>query len=77
MLDIHFEYDESFGASYNYELGNLEALREALRLALIFEHQDMVKYLKKRIEEQKKLVFQEIPDDIKDIQGWNNLLEEE
>lgn len=70
MLDIHFEYDESFGAAYNYELGNLEALKETLRLASVFGHQDIVEYLKNRIEEQKKLVFQEIPDDVKDMQGW-------
>lgn len=77
MLDIRFEYDESFGPAYNYELGYLEALKEAHRLVL---NQHSVQgrpfrivladFLKKRIEEQKTSVFSEIPDDIKDIQGW-------
>ena len=70
MLDIRFEYDESFGPAYNYELGYLEALKEALRLALQQQNQLMATFLKRRIEEQKTSVFSEIPDDIKEIQGW-------
>ena len=70
MLDIRFEYDETFGPAYNYELGYLEALKETLRLALQQQNQLMATFLKRRIEEQKTSVFQEIPDDIKDIQGW-------
>ena len=70
MLDIRFEYDESFGPAYNYKLGYLEALKETLRLALQQQNQLMATFLKRRIEEQEASVFSEIPNDIKEIQGW-------
>jgi len=70
MSDIRFEYDESFGPAYNYELGYLDALKNAFSVALHMQSEGMCAYLKECIEEQKKSVFREIPDDIKDIQGW-------
>lgn len=77
---IHeFPYQEAYGPAYNYEVGYLEGLKEAHRLVLTQQSVQgrpfrvvLADFLKGRIEEQKKAVFQEIPDDVKDIHGWNN-----
>ena len=60
-------------------MGYLEGLKEAHRLVLTQQSVQgrpfrvvLADFLKGRIEEQKKAVFQEIPDDVKDIHGWNN-----
>ena len=66
-----FPYEESYGPAYNYEVGYLEGLREAHRLALIqsqhpsiiVKHLPLAEFLKKRIEQQKECVKEEIPDE--------------
>ena len=58
-----FPYEESYGPAYNYEVGYLEGLKEAHRLALIQSHLPLAEFLKKRIEEQKKAVKEEMPDE--------------
>ena len=76
---IHeFPYQEAYGPAYNYEVGYLEGLKR--RTASFLRNKAsrasiqscLADFLKGRIEEQKKAVFQEIPDDVKDIHGWNN-----
>ena len=66
-----FPYEESYGPAYNYEVGYLEGLKEAHRLALIQSQSKtlfrgylpLAEFLKKRIEEQKKSVKEEMPDE--------------
>ena len=66
-----FPYEESYGPAYNYEVGYLEGLREAHRLALNQQKAALplsslawlADFLKKRIEEQKKSVKEEMPDE--------------
>ena len=57
-----FPYEESYGSAYNYEVGYLEGLKEAHRLALNQQNAALADFLKKRIEEQKKSVKEEMPD---------------
>ena len=48
-------YEESYGPAYNYEVGYLEGLREALRLTSHLQNPTLTDFFKKRIEEQKSL----------------------
>ena len=57
-----FPYEESYGSAYNYEVGYLEGLKEAHRLALNQQNAALADFLKKRIEEQKKAVKEEMPE---------------
>lgn len=57
------DFEESYGPAYNYEVGYLEGLKEAHRLALIQSHLPLAEFLKKRIEEQKESVRREMPDE--------------
>lgn len=56
-----FPYEESYGPAYNYEVGYLEGLEEAYRLAFAQQNTALVDFLMKRIEEQKKSVKEEMP----------------
>lgn len=58
-----FPYEESYGPAYNYEVGYLDALKEAHRLALSQQNATLADFLKKRIEEQKESVKAEMPDE--------------
>jgi len=58
-----FPYEESYGPAYNYEVGYLEGLKEAHRLALNQQNTVLADFLKKRIEEQKKSVKEEMLDE--------------
>ena len=58
-----FPYEESYGPAYNYEVGYLEGLREALRLTSHLQNPTLTDFFKKRIEEQKKSVKEEMPDE--------------
>ena len=58
-----FPYEESYGPAYNYEVGYLEGLREALGLTSHLQNPTLTDFLKKRIEEQKKSVKEEMPDE--------------
>ena len=50
-----FPYEESYGPAYNYEVGYLEGLREALGLTSHLQNPTLTDFLKKRIEEQRSL----------------------
>ena len=58
-----FPYEESYGPAYNFEVGYLEGLKEALRLTSHSQNPTLTDFLKKRIEEQKKSVKEEMPDE--------------
>lgn len=57
-----FPYEESYGPAYNYEVGYLEGLKEAYRLAFNQQNAALADFLMKRIEEQKKAVKEEMPE---------------
>ena len=58
-----FPYEESYGPAYNYEVGYLEGLKEALRLTSHLQNRTLTDFLKKRIEDQKESVRREMPDE--------------
>ena len=58
-----FPFEESYGPAYNYEVGYLEGLEEAYRLAFAQQNTALVDFLMKRIEEQKKSVKEAMPDE--------------
>lgn len=62
-MTSEFPYEESYGPAYNYEVGYLEGLKEAHRLALTQQKVALADFLKGRIEEQKDSVRQEMPDE--------------
>lgn len=57
-----FPYKESYGPAYNYEVGYLEGLIEAHRRVSKFSAA-LADFFKKRIEEQKEAVKEEMPDE--------------
>lgn len=57
-----FPYEESYGPAYNYEVGYLEGLIEAHRRVSRFSAA-LADFFKKRIEEQRKAVKEEMPDE--------------
>lgn len=63
FIDIRAPYEESYGPAYNYEVGYLEGLKEAHRLAMNQQNAALADFLRKRIEEQKKSVMEEMPDE--------------
>jgi hypothetical protein len=58
-----FPYEESYGPAYNYEVGYLDGLRAALLIVLNEIHEPLSDAIRKRIEEQKESVKEEIPDE--------------
>ena len=58
-----FPYEESYGPAYNYEVGYLEGLTEALRYALNRQDKVLVDILRGKIKAQKDAVMMEMPDD--------------
>ena len=58
-----FPYEESYGPAYNYEVGYLEGLREALRIVFNEIDEPLTDVIRKRIEEQKDSVKEEMPDE--------------
>lgn len=58
-----FPYEESYGPGYNYEVGYLEGLKEALRCALHRQDKVLVDILKGKIDAQKDAVMMEMPDE--------------
>ena len=57
-----FPYEEYYGPAYNYEVGYHEGLIEAHRRVSRFSA-SLADFFKKRIEEQRKAVKEEMPDE--------------